>query len=96
MTKKKGTPLTGSCACGSRELRARVTYRGKLRVACNRCATRVRDGGDFLEPYFTVRNRKEKIQPRVLRMVEAGKSSVEIAKAEGISARTVRRWARDA
>lgn len=85
---KKGSPLTGKCACGSTDLHSRVMHRGKLRVACNRCSARVRQGGGYEDPAIEKRKRVEK----AVKMRRAGKPTLEIARAVEASVVTVKRW----
>jgi len=87
MTKTK--PIRGKCfACGA-EPKTRVLYKGKSRIGCNRCASRHRQGGNFLE---SLHDRREKLAPVAVKMNRAGKTPLEIARKLGVSTPTVKRW----
>lgn len=70
----------------------RLKWRGKWVQGCNRCASRVRQGGQFEGAYVTARLRKDKLLPRVLALRRMGKTHLEIGSKLGLSGSTARKW----
>lgn len=84
--------VQGTClACGEPAI-ANVRFRGKKVRACNRCSSRVRQGGHFLGPWRKRRERYERRYALAQRLHAGGRSLRSISKRLGVSYSLVCKW----
>lgn len=84
--------IDGACtACGTKAI-TRLKWKGRWVFGCNRCASRVRQGGVFEAPYKSVRDRRAKLIPKMAKLREQGKTYAQIARRYDVSGAFVRKW----